>query len=86
MSRPLDRTRPLWEAYLIEGLADGKLAVPDQVASLSGRRGHPSRISEVLTDETREQEKMPEDLWMARSVPSGSQLALVPSPGGGAAG
>jgi WS/DGAT/MGAT family acyltransferase len=26
-SRPLDRTRPLWEAYLIHGLADGKKAL-----------------------------------------------------------
>lgn len=26
-SRPLDRERPLWEVYLIEGLADDRLAV-----------------------------------------------------------
>src|SRR5438132_11481508 len=26
-SRPLDRHRPLWEMYLVEGLADGRLAV-----------------------------------------------------------
>jgi len=27
MSRPLDRNRPLWEMYLVEGLADGQFAI-----------------------------------------------------------
>jgi len=27
MSRPLDRERPLWEMYLVEGLADGQFAI-----------------------------------------------------------
>jgi len=27
MSRPLDRSRPLWEIYLVEGLADGQFAL-----------------------------------------------------------
>ncbi|QHN18569.1 wax ester/triacylglycerol synthase family O-acyltransferase [Gordonia amarae] len=76
MSRPLDRTRPLWEMYLIEGLAGDKLAVLTKSHRCLVDEDSHREISEVLTDETREQEKMPEDLWMARSLPSGSRLAL----------
>ena len=31
ISRPLDRTRPLWEAYLVEGLEDGLVALLTKV-------------------------------------------------------
>src|SRR5436309_5550851 len=31
ISRPLDRTKPLWEAYLVEGLEDGLVAVLTKV-------------------------------------------------------
>jgi diacylglycerol O-acyltransferase len=31
ISRPLDRTKPLWEAYLIEGLEDGMVAILTKV-------------------------------------------------------
>ena len=27
VSRPLDRHRPLWEIYFVEGLADGRVAL-----------------------------------------------------------
>ncbi|QHN27359.1 wax ester/triacylglycerol synthase family O-acyltransferase [Gordonia pseudamarae] len=76
MSRPLDRTRPLWEMYLIEGLADGRLAVLTKSHRCLVDEIEHREISEVLTDDSREQEMMPEDLWMARSVPTASRLAV----------
>jgi diacylglycerol O-acyltransferase / wax synthase len=49
-SRPLDRSRPLWEMYLIQGLADGRAAVLTKVhhAVADGRTG--ARILAMLAD------------------------------------
>ena len=49
-SRPLDRSRPLWEMYLIQGLANGRAAVLTKVhhAAADGRTG--AQILSILTD------------------------------------
>ncbi|WP_440713791.1 wax ester/triacylglycerol synthase domain-containing protein [Gordonia sp. FQ] len=50
MSRPLDRRRPMWELYLIEGLTGGRLAILTKThRCLLGDGSHPE-ISEVITD------------------------------------
>lgn len=50
MARPLDRARPLWEVYVIEGLVGGRVAVFRKVhlAMAGGDRGDPFA---VLLDE-----------------------------------
>ncbi|HYH34872.1 MAG TPA: wax ester/triacylglycerol synthase family O-acyltransferase [Nocardioides sp.] len=50
VSRPLDRDRPLWEAYVIEGLADGRVAVlrKSHLALVDGV--HTVDLGQVLLD------------------------------------
>ena len=42
-SRLLDRARPLWEMYLVEGLADGRVAIADEDPRGDGRRARRHR-------------------------------------------
>ncbi|GAA3697053.1 wax ester/triacylglycerol synthase domain-containing protein [Gordonia hankookensis] len=76
MSRPLDRTRPLWEMYLIEGLPDGKLAILTKTHRCMVDAHDAMEISEVICDDTRTVEPLPEDLWMPGSPPGSTSLAL----------
>src|SRR5215207_10171025 len=74
VSRPLDRRRPLWEAYLVEGLSDGRVAVvtkthPALVDGLSA-----IDIGQVLLDVTPDA-TLPEPMdWQPRPAPSGAEL------------
>lgn len=73
-SRPLDRARPLWEAYLVEGLAGSRVAVVTKT--------HPALvdglgaidIGQVLLDvEPDAPAPAPVD-WRPRRLPTGAQL------------
>ena len=73
-SRPLDRTRPLWEAYLVEGLSDGRVAVvtkthPALVDGLSA-----IDIGQVLLDVEPDAPAPPPVEWHPQRPPSGAQL------------
>jgi WS/DGAT/MGAT family acyltransferase len=75
-SRPLDRKRPLWEVYLVEGLADGRVAVitkthPALVDGLTA-----IDISQVLLD-VEPDAPVPEPVtWQPQRLPSGAELVL----------
>ena len=73
-SRPLDRARPLWEAYLIEGLQGGRVAIVtktheamvDGIAALD--------IASVMLDPTPVPRDAARDEWLPRREPSDAAL------------
>ncbi|MFE2753548.1 wax ester/triacylglycerol synthase family O-acyltransferase [Actinosynnema sp. NPDC059335] len=74
MSRPLDHTRPLWEVYLVEGLARNRTAVITKThqAMVDGI-GAPE-IGQVMLDVSPTPRPPVESLWMPSPEPSGLQL------------
>jgi diacylglycerol O-acyltransferase len=73
-SRPLDRTRPLWEVYLVEGLSDGRVAVvtkthPALVDGLSA-----IDIGQVLLDVEADAPAPEPTEWRPQRAPSGAEL------------
>ncbi|MFP5070810.1 WS/DGAT/MGAT family O-acyltransferase [Pseudonocardia nantongensis] len=86
MSRPLDHERPLWEMYLIEGVA------PASSGPGSGKAGRAAvltkthqamvdgisaiDIGQVILDVSAEPPDIPEELWMPRPEPTDGQLVL----------
>jgi len=74
-SRPLDRTRPLWEMYLVEGLSDGRFAVISKThhAMVDGIAA--VDIGQVILDTTPARRHPPADTW--RPAPEPSWVELV---------
>ncbi|MCR5979590.1 DUF1298 domain-containing protein [Gordonia jinghuaiqii] len=76
MSRPLDRTRPLWEMYLIEGLTDGRLAILTKSHRCLIDDSRSPEISEIICDGIDVPAPLPEDLWMPGAPPGDSSLVV----------
>ncbi|GAA1348871.1 WS/DGAT/MGAT family O-acyltransferase [Saccharothrix algeriensis] len=76
MSRPLDQTRPLWEVYLVEGLARNRSAVitKSHQAVVDGI-GAPE-IGQVVLDASPRPRQPAQSLWMPRPAPSGLNLVV----------
>lgn len=74
--RPLDRSRPLWEMYLIEGLADGRLAlyIKSHQALINGMAA--LEIGHVIADRNRRPGVGVEDIWLPAREPSSRQLVI----------
>jgi WS/DGAT/MGAT family acyltransferase len=76
-ARPLDRRRPLWEMYLITGLADGKVAVYTKVhhAAIDGVSG--TELLTVLLDLSPEGRPLPaETEYTPAPPPNRVELAV----------
>ncbi|WP_214370969.1 WS/DGAT/MGAT family O-acyltransferase [Pseudonocardia sp. H11422] len=76
MSRPLDHTRPLWEMYLVEGLAHGRTAVITKTHQAMVDGISAIDIGQVILDVSPDPRLVAEELWMPRPEPGGGRLVL----------
>jgi diacylglycerol O-acyltransferase / wax synthase len=75
-SRPMDKTRPLWEMYIVEGLTRNRIAIytKSHQALVNGMSA--LEIGHVIADRTAKPPAFGEDIWIPTREPSDSQLFL----------
>ncbi len=76
MSRRLDRHRPLWEIYLVEGLQGGRIGVITKTHHALVDGVSAVDIGQVILDVTPTPREVPEDLWMPAPSPSGPGMVV----------
>ena len=76
MARPLDRSRPLWELYVIEGLSRSRFAIITKTHFAMVDTISAMDVAQVLLDVTPTPRETPSDLWMPRPEPGALRLML----------
>lgn len=74
MSRPLDRSRPLWEMYLVEGLEGHRFAIVTKTHHAMVDGATAVDIGQVILDTTPEPQVVAPDTWRPRREPSPAEL------------
>ena len=76
MSQQLDRGKPLWEMWIVEGLSDGRWAIITKVhhCMVDGVSGT-ELLTEIL-DSERDPQLPPLDAWHPERQPVGAELAV----------
>ena len=75
-SRPLDKSRPLWEMYLIEGLARNRIAIYTKTHQSLVNGMTALEIGHVIADRTQKPPVFGEDIWIPAREPSDRRLVL----------
>ncbi len=75
-ARRLDRSRPLWEMYLIEGLSDGSIAILTKAHQALVDGSAALDISEVLLDAAPQPRRAVRRHWSPEPEPSSAALLL----------
>ncbi|HSS68322.1 MAG TPA: wax ester/triacylglycerol synthase family O-acyltransferase [Nocardioidaceae bacterium] len=73
MSRRLDRSRPLWETYLVEGLAGGQFAILTKSHHVLVD-GTTVDLGQLILDDTAESRSTPEVSWRPERSHAGVEL------------
>jgi diacylglycerol O-acyltransferase / wax synthase len=76
VSRPLDRHRPLWEVYFVEGLADGRVAVLTKSHQALVDGAQVVDLAQVLLDRGPERRALGADEWRPERPVSPTGLLL----------
>lgn len=76
MSRRLDRERPLWELYLVEGLAGDRFAVITKTHAALVNGVDAMELGEVIFDPGQREPAESGWLWMPRPAPSKARMVL----------
>jgi diacylglycerol O-acyltransferase len=76
-SRPLDRRRPLWEIYLVEGLSDGRFAIITKTHHAMVDGISAVDIGTLILDLEPTPRDTPADTWVPRPEPSRAGLVAT---------
>lgn len=76
ISRPLDRSRPLWEMYIVEGLAGGRIAVVNKTHHAMVDRVGAVDVAAAILDIARAPRDLPHQQWIPTPAPSDVDLLV----------
>ena len=70
VSRPLDRSRPLWEIYFVEGLSEGRVALLYKTHQALVDGVHTVDLGQLLLDVAPDPKELEPDDWRPHRAPS----------------
>ena len=76
ISRPLDRSRPLWELYIVEGLEGGRVALVNKTHETMVDRVGAVDVAAAILDVTRSARELPSTPWIPLPAPSEADLVV----------